>query len=149
MILRVFVCMCGCMGVGVLSSHLFWTSDLWTHQRGSHRRNATQEFFVFISFVLFVFFLRYRQVRYGSWSCFHFCAVNLSRCFLCLYTSFLYLFHLFVVSVSSSCVFILLCVSFVATVLVFLPGMYRSVPLLIELPCLGSLQTRIIFLPYA
>ena len=29
------VCMC------VLSSHLFWTSDLWTHQPGSHRRKVT------------------------------------------------------------------------------------------------------------
>ena len=28
----------------MLSSHLFWTSDLWTHQPGSHRRKATQDF---------------------------------------------------------------------------------------------------------
>ena len=28
----------------VLSSHLFWTSDLWTHQPGSHRRKVTQDF---------------------------------------------------------------------------------------------------------
>ena len=27
----------------VLSSHLFWTSDLLTHQPGSHRRKVTQE----------------------------------------------------------------------------------------------------------
>ena len=26
----------------VVSSHLFWTSDLWTHQLGSHRRKVTQ-----------------------------------------------------------------------------------------------------------
>ena len=25
------------------SSHLFWTSDVWTHQPGSHRRKVTQE----------------------------------------------------------------------------------------------------------
>ena len=30
--------------VCVLSSHLFWTSDLWTHQPGSHRRKVTQDF---------------------------------------------------------------------------------------------------------
>ena len=30
--------------VCVLSSHLFWTSGLWTYQPGSHRRNATQDF---------------------------------------------------------------------------------------------------------
>ena len=28
----------------VLPSHLFWTSDLWTHQPGSHRRKVTQDF---------------------------------------------------------------------------------------------------------
>ena len=141
-----YVWMCGCWCVVVpfiLDVRLVDAPD------GVTQEECHTGVFCFVSFVLFVFFLRYRQVRYGSWSCFHFCAVNLSRCFLCLYTSFLYLFHLFVVSVSSSCVFILLCVSFVATVLVFLPGMYRSVPLLIELPCLGSLQTRMIFLPYA
>ena len=30
--------------VGGLSSHLFWTSDLWTHQPGSHKRKITQDF---------------------------------------------------------------------------------------------------------
>ena len=29
--------------VCVLSSHLFWTSGLWTYQPGSHRRKVTQE----------------------------------------------------------------------------------------------------------
>ena len=33
--------------VCVLSSHLFWTSDLWTHQPGSHRRKVTQDFSTF------------------------------------------------------------------------------------------------------
>ena len=33
------VCVCV-----VLSSHLFWTSGLWTYQSGSHRRKATQDF---------------------------------------------------------------------------------------------------------
>ena len=28
----------------VLSSHLFWTSDLWTHQPRLHRRKVTQDF---------------------------------------------------------------------------------------------------------
>ena len=28
----------------VLSSHLFWTSGLWTYQPGSHRRKITQDF---------------------------------------------------------------------------------------------------------
>ena len=37
------VCVC------VLSSHLFWTSDLWTHhQPGSHRRNVTQDLYTFL-----------------------------------------------------------------------------------------------------
>ena len=27
-----------CVFVGVLSSYLFWTSDLWTYQPGSHRQ---------------------------------------------------------------------------------------------------------------
>ena len=31
------VCVC------VLSSHLFWTTGLWTYQPGSHRRKITQE----------------------------------------------------------------------------------------------------------
>ena len=34
--------------VCVLSSHLFWTSDLWTHQPGSHRRKVTQDFSTFL-----------------------------------------------------------------------------------------------------
>ena len=32
----------------LLSSHLFWASDLWTHQPGSHRRKATQDFSPFL-----------------------------------------------------------------------------------------------------
>ena len=36
-------CMC------VLSSYLFWTSDLWTHhQTGSHRRNVIQDLYTFL-----------------------------------------------------------------------------------------------------
>ena len=31
-----------CCVVCVLSSHLFWTSDLWTHQPGSHRKKVTR-----------------------------------------------------------------------------------------------------------
>ena len=30
--------------VCVFSSHLFWTSGLWTYQPGSHRRKVTQDF---------------------------------------------------------------------------------------------------------
>ena len=36
-----------CLGVNqlrVLSSHLFWTSGLWTYQPGSHRRKVTKVF---------------------------------------------------------------------------------------------------------
>ena len=33
----------------MLSPHLFWTSDLWTHHPGSHRRKVTQDFFTFLS----------------------------------------------------------------------------------------------------
>ena len=33
------LCVCLC----VLSSHWFWTPDLWTHQLGSHRRKFTQD----------------------------------------------------------------------------------------------------------
>ena len=32
------VCVC------VLPSHLFWTSDLWTRQPGSHKRKVTRDF---------------------------------------------------------------------------------------------------------
>ena len=32
----------------VLSSYLFRTSDLWTHQPGSHRRKVTQNFSTFL-----------------------------------------------------------------------------------------------------
>ena len=34
----------GCVCVCLLSSHLFWTSDLWMHQPGSHRRKVAQDF---------------------------------------------------------------------------------------------------------
>ena len=34
------MCVCVC----VLSSHLFWTSDLWKYQPGSHRRKVSQDF---------------------------------------------------------------------------------------------------------
>ena len=41
------ICVCTSMFYNmfmcVLSSHLLWTSDLWTHQPGSHRRKVTQE----------------------------------------------------------------------------------------------------------
>ena len=40
---------CGEDGVSVLcvlSSHLFWTSDLWTHKPGSHGRKATHSAFI-------------------------------------------------------------------------------------------------------
>ena len=36
----------------VLSSHFFWTSDLWTHQPGSHRGKGTQEFFLHLPSVV-------------------------------------------------------------------------------------------------
>ena len=32
----------------VLSYHLFWTSDLWTHQPGSHRRKVTKDVSTFL-----------------------------------------------------------------------------------------------------
>ena len=37
-----------CVCVCVLSSHLFWTSELWTYQPGSHRRKVTQGFSTFL-----------------------------------------------------------------------------------------------------
>ena len=52
------------IGVYVLSSHLFWTSDLWTHQLGSHSRKVTQDFSTFFSAVLvFIFIARRIQRR--------------------------------------------------------------------------------------
>ena len=36
------------MCVCVLLSHLFWTSDVWTHQPRSHRRKVTQDFSTFL-----------------------------------------------------------------------------------------------------
>ena len=41
---NVFLRVCVC----VLSSHLFWTSGVWTNQPGSHRRNATRDFSIFL-----------------------------------------------------------------------------------------------------
>ena len=32
----------------MLSYHLFWTSDLWTHQPGSHRRKVTKDVSIFL-----------------------------------------------------------------------------------------------------
>ena len=57
---------------------------------------------------------------------FHFWAVNPSRCILCLFASFFHLFYLIVVPLPSFCVFILLCTSFVALALVFLPELYSA-----------------------
>ena len=58
---------------------------------------------------------------------FYFWAVNPSRCFsLCLYTSSFYLFYFTAVPISSSCVFISLCASFVVLALVFLPEFYSA-----------------------
>ena len=48
----VSVCVC------VLSSHLFWTPDLWTHQPGSHRRKVTQNLSTFLQRCLPKFFSR-------------------------------------------------------------------------------------------
>ena len=47
--------------VCVLSSHLFWTSDLWTHQPGPHRRKVTQDNSV--------------VQRLGGWECHKFVSV--------------------------------------------------------------------------
>ena len=59
---------------------------------------------------------------------FHFWAVNPLRCILCrLYASFFYLFYITVVRLLSSfCVFISLCASFVVLALVFLPEFYSA-----------------------
>ena len=56
----------------------------------------------------------------------HVWAVNPSRCILCLYASFFYLFYFTVVRLSAFCVFISLCASFVALALVFLPEFYST-----------------------
>ena len=45
------------MCVYVLSSHLFWTSDLWTHQPGSHGKKVTQDFLHLPSAVLALIFI--------------------------------------------------------------------------------------------
>ena len=50
--------------VCVLSSHLFWTSDLWTHQLGSHRRKAKQDFSTFLLRYLPYFLSREGFSRY-------------------------------------------------------------------------------------
>ena len=42
----------------VLSSHLFWTSDLWLHQPGSHRRKVAQDFSNFLLRACFNFLSR-------------------------------------------------------------------------------------------
>ena len=57
---------------------------------------------------------------------FHFWAVDPSRCILCLYASFFYLLYFTVVPLSSFCVFISLCASFVVLALVFLPEFYSA-----------------------
>ena len=57
---------------------------------------------------------------------FHFWPSNPLRCILCLYASFFYLFYFTVVPLSSFCVFISLCASFVALALVFLPDFYSA-----------------------
>ena len=44
--------------VRVLSSCLFWTSDVWTHQPGPHRRKVTQDFSTFLLRCLPYFFSR-------------------------------------------------------------------------------------------
>ena len=43
--------------VCLLSSHLFWTSGLWTYQPGPHRRQVTQDFSTLPSAVLALIFL--------------------------------------------------------------------------------------------
>ena len=55
---------------------------------------------------------------------FQFWVVHPSRCFLCLYTSFLYSFDCCLLF--SICVFISLCVASVALALVFMPGLYST-----------------------
>ena len=57
---------------------------------------------------------------------FHFRAINPSRCILCLYASFFYLFYFTVVPLSSFCVSNSLCASFVVLALVFLPEFYSD-----------------------
>ena len=57
---------------------------------------------------------------------FHFWAVNPSRCILCLYASFFYLFYFTVAPLSPFRVFISLCASFVVLALVFLPEFYSA-----------------------
>ena len=56
----------------------------------------------------------------------HFWAVNPSRCILYPYASFFYLYFFTVVPLSSFCVFISLCASFVVLALVFLPEFYAA-----------------------
>ena len=57
---------------------------------------------------------------------FHFWPSNPSRCILCLYASFFYLFYFTVFPLSSFCVFISLCASFVVLALVLLPEFYSA-----------------------
>ena len=45
---KYFAKYCASVVCFALSTHLFWTSDLWTHQPGSHRRKVTQDFFTFL-----------------------------------------------------------------------------------------------------
>ena len=47
LVILVILCHSRCVCVCVLSSHLCWTSDLWTHQPGSHRREVTHNFSTF------------------------------------------------------------------------------------------------------
>ena len=48
----------------VLSSPLFWTSDLWMHQPGSHRRKVTQGFSTFLLRCLpYIFFSKYVRIK--------------------------------------------------------------------------------------
>ena len=42
------VCVCYPIYSGRQTCHLFWTSDLWAHQPGSHRRKVTQDFSAFL-----------------------------------------------------------------------------------------------------
>ena len=55
---RFIVCVCVCVCVCVLSSQLFWTSGLWTHQPGSHTGKVTKDFSTFLMRCLPYFVLR-------------------------------------------------------------------------------------------
>ena len=49
--------------VSVLSSHLFWTSGLWTYQPGSHWRKVTQDFLFNLPSAVFALIFLARRIQ--------------------------------------------------------------------------------------